>query len=227
MALVVRDLGLCPYADALAIQEEIVAAKLRDDEGDDTLLLVEHPPCYTLGRGADAADLCGAPERLGVPVFRVGRGGGVTFHGPGQLVAYPILALRSGRRDVRRYVRMLEEVLIRVCADFGVTAGADGPHPGVWVQGAKLAAIGVGIRRWVTLHGVALNVATELAYFEAVVPCRVAGLRVTRLADLCAPVPSSAAVRAAFVRHFTAALPAGDRAVARAGGETAAPALAL
>ena len=118
MELVVRDLGVCPYATALALQEELVARRSAG-EIEDQLLLLEHAPVYTLGRGADAEDLRGADQLLGVPVFRVGRGGGVTFHGPGQLVAYPIIMLRRGGRDVHRYVRTLEAVLIGVCANLG------------------------------------------------------------------------------------------------------------
>ena len=119
--LVVRDIGRRSYAPTLALQEELVARKLDGDPAD-YLLLVEHDPVYTLGRGADAGDLCGADRQLGVPVHRVGRGGGVTFHGPGQLVAYPIVSLRRGGRDVHHYVRQLEAVLLGVCAAFGVTA---------------------------------------------------------------------------------------------------------
>jgi len=204
MALVVRELGLCAYAEALALQEQIVANKLLGS-ADDSLLLVEHPPVYTLGRAADDADLLAAPTRLGVPVFRVGRGGGVTFHGPGQLVAYPILALPHAIRDVRRYVKFLEDILIAVCAEFGVSAAADGPHPGVWVAGAKLGAIGVGIKRWVTSHGVALNVSTDLDFFAAVVPCRVAGMRMTSLERECGRAIALADVRDVFVRRFTQA----------------------
>lgn len=202
MAIVVRDLGDCPYAEALAIQEEVVAAKLSDPSRDDELLLVEHPAVYTLGRGADPADLCGAPERLGVPVFRVGRGGGVTFHGPGQLVAYPILSLPPGRRDIRGYVCDLQRVLERVCVEFNVSATSAGPHPGVWVHGAKIAAIGIGVRRWVTWHGVALNVDVDASYFEAIVPCRMHGLRITTLAREIGRTPAPDVVAATFVRCF-------------------------
>lgn len=202
MAIVVRDLGVRPYAEALAIQEETVAAKHRDPSRADELLLVEHPAVYTLGRAADPAELCGAPERLGVPVFRVGRGGGVTFHGPGQFVAYPILSLPPGRRDIRGYVCALQRVLERVCAEFGVASTAAGPHPGVWVHGAKIAAIGIGVRRWVTWHGVALNVDVDPTYFDAIVPCRVHGLRVTSLARELGRTPDRDAVAGTFVRCF-------------------------
>lgn len=203
MALAVRELGFVPYAEALEMQEEAVARKLAG-AADDELLLLEHEPVFTLGRGADAADLLDAPARLGIPAVRVRRGGGVTFHGPGQLVAYPILGLPPARRDIRRYVADLAAVLLAVCADFGVAASAAGPHPGVWVNGRKIAAIGVGVRRWVTCHGVALNVSTDVRCFDAIVPCRVPGMSATSLAIELGQAPPMTAVRAAFVRRFRA-----------------------
>ena len=202
--LVVRDVGRCPYAPVLALQEELVARKIDGDVAD-YLLLLEHEPVYTLGRGADVADLCGADQRLGVSVHRVGRGGGVTFHGPGQLVAYPIRSLTHGGRDVHRYVRQLEDVLLRVCAAFGVAATRREGLAGAWVADRKIAAVGIGVRRWTTFHGVALNVTTDLRFFEAVVPCRVPGMRVTSLArELGTGVPPMAAVQAVFEREFRA-----------------------
>src|ERR1043166_2421892 len=152
MGLTVRDLGRCTYAAALDLQEQLVAGKIAGDSAD-YLLLLELEPVYTLGRGAAPRDLRAADQLLGVPVFRVSRGGGVTFHGPGQLVVYPILTLRSGGRDVHRYVRRLEEVLIGVCADFNLVAERRAGLTGVWVKGAKIASIGVGVRRWTTFHG--------------------------------------------------------------------------
>jgi lipoate-protein ligase B len=226
MALVVHDLGRCAYAAALALQEQLVARKIgatttsgaSDTSGtatsetgasptaagdaDDYLLLVEHEPVYTLGRGANAADLLGADQRLGVPVFRVGRGGGVTFHGPGQLVAYPILTLAHAGRDVHRYVRRLEAVLIDVCAGFGIAAHRRDGITGVWVGDAKIASIGVGVRRWTTYHGIALNVSTDLRFFESVVACRMPEVRMTSMAKELRTVPAMSAVRTAFVDHF-------------------------
>jgi len=203
MDLVVRDLGLCTYPEALALQEELVARKLAADPHD-YLLLLEHAPVYTLGRGADAQDLRGADAHLGVPVFRVGRGGGVTFHGPGQLVAYPIIGLGHGGRDVHRYVRRLEAVLIAVCADFGVPAARRDGLTGVWVDDRKIASIGVGVRRWTTWHGIALNVSTDLAYFARIVPCRMPDVRMTSLAVEIGRAPAMADVRVAFEREFRA-----------------------
>jgi lipoyl(octanoyl) transferase len=212
MPLVVRNLGFVPYAEALALQEDLVARRLAGPE-DDQLLLLEHEPVFTLGRGADEADLLGAPQRLGVAAHRVRRGGGVTFHGPGQLVAYPILSLPTDRRDIRRYVHDLESVLVAVCADFGVAASA-GPHPGVWVDRRKLAAIGVGVRRWVTCHGVALNVSTDVRYFEAIVPCKVPGMTATSLAIELGAAPPMEQVCESFAHRFREAFTA-ERVAAR------------
>ncbi len=201
MTLAVRRLGRIAYEDALALQESLVEAK---HAGDDTdyLLLLEHDPVYTLGRNADAADLGDAPGQRGVPVFRVGRGGGVTYHGPGQLVAYPILTLPAGERDVPRYVARLEQVILDTCAAFGVAAARRPGHPGVWVGERKLASIGVAIRRWVTCHGLSLNVAPQQDPFGAVVACRMPGLRVTSLAEEATRVPTLEQVTDVLERAF-------------------------
>lgn len=200
MALLVRELGTCAYEPVLALQEELVARKIAGDPHD-YLLLLEHEPVYTLGRGASAADLRGADAALGLPCFRIGRGGGVTFHGPGQLVAYPIITL-AGCRDVHRYVRKLEDVLIRTCAHFGIPAQRREGLTGVWVGEAKIASIGVGVRRWTTFHGVALNVSTDLRYFAHVVPCRMPGIRMTSLALELGSTPPAGEVRRTFVAAF-------------------------
>jgi lipoate-protein ligase B len=178
--LVIVAPGRVEYGRALAMQEELVARKIGGDERD-YLLILEHEPVYTLGRGADEADLLGAPVRLAVPVFRVGRGGGVTFHGPGQLVAYPILRLPRGGRDVHRYVRTLEKIIIDTCRRLAVEATARPDLTGVWVGDAKIASIGIGVRHWITYHGLALNVSTDLAFFDGVVACRMPEIRVTSL----------------------------------------------
>ena len=197
----VHELGCVPYAEALALQESLVAANA-GGAADDELLLLEHPPVYTLGRGADATDLLGAPERLGVPVYRVGRGGGATFHGPGQLVAYPIVRLRAAGRDVHRYVRTLEAALIATCEEFGVTAVAPVGQTGVWVGEHKIASIGIGVRRGIAYHGVALNVSTDLSFFAHIVPCRQSGLAVTSLAEILETLPSVALVGSVFAEHL-------------------------
>src|SRR5262245_9140687 len=199
----VRELGSVPYAEALALQEAFVAACIAG-HGEDELLLLEHPPVYTLGRGADAADLCGAPERLGVPVYRVGRGGGATFHGPGQLVGYPIVRLAAAGRDVHRYVRSLEAALIATSAHFGVAAATPADQTGVWVGTKKIASIGIGVRRSIAYHGIALNVNTDLSYFAHIVPCRGSGADVTSFAQLLPVAPAVAEAGTVFARCFAA-----------------------
>lgn len=197
----IERLGRVEYAAALALQEARVAQKLAG-EATDHLLLLEHPSVYTLGRGAKEEDLLGAPARLGVPVFRVGRGGGATYHGPGQLVAYPIIGLAAHGRDVHRYVRRLEAVLMQVCADFGVPARRRDGLTGVWVEDRKIASIGVGVRRWVTCHGVALNVAPELRFFEAVIPCAMPRVQMTSLLLETGTAPDPGRVSDAFAARF-------------------------
>lgn len=201
----VAQLGCVPYGEALALQEQLVAARA---EGaiDDRVLLLEHPPVYTLGRGADAADLQGAAERLAVPVYRVGRGGGVTFHGPGQLVAYPIVRLRAAGRDVHAYVRALEAALVATCAQLGVAAIAPSGQTGVWVGDRKIAAIGIGVRRGVAYHGIALNVSTDLTYFAHIVACRTPGLATTSLAEVLGAVPPLMGVGERFAANLAAGL---------------------
>lgn len=201
MALVVQDLGVVPYREALDLQEALLARKL-DGGAEDYLLLVEHEPVYTLGRAADEADLREADRKLGVAAIRVGRGGGVTFHGPGQLVAYPIVDLVGYRRDVGRYVRALEHVLIQVCRRFGVCAERKQGAPGVWVGEAKIASIGIGVRRWVTFHGVALNVSTDLTFFSHISACRMPSMKMTSLERLTGHRVSQADARTVFVDEF-------------------------
>jgi lipoate-protein ligase B len=209
MTLVVRDLLRCPYRRALVEQETLVERKLGGDTND-YLLLLEHEPVFTLGRGADEGDLLGADNALGVEAIRVGRGGGVTFHGPGQLVAYPILSLREPHHDVRAYVRALEGVLIACLRHFGLYSERQPGMPGVWIEGRKIASVGVGIRRWVTLHGVALNVSTDLSYFSRIVTCRTPGLRVTSLERELGAAPDASLVRRLFVEEFLAEFVQGE-----------------
>lgn len=193
--------GIMTYEEALSLQEKLVARKIAGDSAD-YLVILQHHPVYTLGRGADEADLCGAPERLGVPVFRVGRGGGATFHGPGQLVAYPIVRLSRGGRDVHRYVRTLEAIIVATCRRLGVAATTRAESTGVWVGEAKIASIGIGVRHWVTYHGVAINVSTDLAFFDAVIPCRSPDLRVTSIERILGRGPSLREVAGHFIDCF-------------------------
>jgi len=187
-SLTVRRLGTVPYADGLTLQRELVEAR-RSGEIGDTLVLLEHPAVVTLGARARGArtNILAAPETLaarGIEIHETGRGGDVTFHGPGQIVGYPIIDLQPDRADVHRYVRDLEQVLILTAADFGVDAGRIEGLTGAWVDRDKLAAIGVRISRWVTSHGFAFNVTTELDDFNLIVPCGIADHGVTSLAKL-------------------------------------------
>ena len=192
--LAVHRLGRVRYADGLALQARLVA--LRQAEAvPDTLLLLEHEPVFTLGRNARTANVLFPEEELrrrGFDVHETGRGGDVTYHGPGQVVGYPILLLGPDRRDVHRYVRDLEEVMLRTCADYGLAASRIAGLSGAWVGEEKIGAIGVRIARWVTSHGFAFNVATDLSPFDLIVPCGIRGRGVTSLARLLgSPVPSA------------------------------------
>jgi lipoyl(octanoyl) transferase len=170
----------------LRLQERAVE-QLRQGEASEQLFLLEHPPVFTLGRGANSANILATPEELrarAIEVHETGRGGDVTYHGPGQLVGYPVINLKPDRCDVHRYVRDLEEVLIRTVAEYGISAGRIPGLTGVWVGDEKLAAIGVRIARWVTSHGFALNVNTNLSYFQMIVPCGITDKGVTSMARL-------------------------------------------
>lgn len=202
----VRRLGLQPYAEVLALQRELVEERCAG-RIPDTLLLVEHPPVLTLGVRGDGgrSHILVTDDVLvarGVDVYEAGRGGDVTFHGPGQIVGYPIIDLKPDRCDVHQYVRGLEDVLISVAADFGISATRVPGLTGVWVGRDKLAAIGVRISRWVTSHGFALNVTTDLDYFNLIVPCGIADRGVTSLARLIGRTVDRRDVEDRVVRHF-------------------------
>lgn len=204
----VRRLGIVPYAEALDLQKRLVDER-KADAIPDQLLLLQHPPVITLGVRTrdDRSHVLATPEALeaqGVEVFETGRGGDVTYHGPGQLVGYPILDLRPDRCDVHQYVRDLEEVLIRTAAAFGVTAGRSKGLTGVWVGSEKLAAIGVRIARWVTSHGFAFNVTTDLSHFGLIVPCGITDKGVTSLEKLLGRTVPMAEVESAAVQAFAA-----------------------
>ena len=202
--LLVRHLGRVPYAEGLQIQEQLVAER-QAGRIVDVLLLLEHEPVFTMGRSARAENVLLSWEALqarGFDVFETGRGGDVTFHGPGQVVGYPILEIPTERRDVHRYVRDLEEVMIRACADYGISAGRIKGMTGTWVGTEKVGAIGVRIARWVTSHGFALNVANDLSPFSLIVPCGIVGHGVTSLSRLLGrevPVQEAAVRLAAHV----------------------------
>jgi lipoyl(octanoyl) transferase len=186
--LEVRRLGLVPYSEALALQRALVDDRQAGRIGD-VLLLLQHPHVLTLGTRGDGgrSHIVAAPDALsslGVGVHETGRGGDITYHGPGQVVGYPIVDLKPDRMDVHRYVRDLEEVMIRTAADYGVDATRVPGLTGVWVGNEKLAAIGVRISRWVTSHGFAFNATTDLDYFKLIVPCGIVDRGVTSLARL-------------------------------------------
>jgi len=205
--LVVRRLGRIPYARGLQIQEGLVAER-QAGRIPDQLLLLEHDPVFTLGRNARAENVLFPAEALRERGFEVyletGRGGDVTYHGPGQVVGYPILDLSPDRRDVHRYVRDLEEVMIRTSADYGLAASRVAGLTGTWLGDEKIGAIGVRIARWVTSHGFAFNVGTDLSAFDLIVPCGIRGRGVTSLErKLGRPVPQGE-VMDRLTTHFAA-----------------------
>jgi lipoyl(octanoyl) transferase len=196
-------LGRIGYAEALALQLKLVTARAEQRIGD-TLLLLEHTPVITLGRGAKKENVLASADLLrsqGVELHETGRGGDVTYHGPGQLVGYPILDL-GARKDVRRYVRSLEQVMIDLAARFGVKAGRIAGLNGTWVDDRKLGAVGVRIQRWITLHGFALNVSTDLTAFDLIVPCGITDKRVTSLGKELGEAPAMERVQSAAVEAF-------------------------
>jgi len=204
--LEVRRLGVVPYAEALALQRSLVEER-REGRVPDLLLLLQHPPVITLGVKGDGgrSNVVADSVRLsalGVGISETGRGGDVTYHGPGQIVGYPILDLRPDRCDVHRYVRDLEEVMIRVCADYGVPAGRIQGLTGAWVGNDKIGAIGVRVSRWITSHGFAFNVNTDLRHFDLIVPCGIANRGVTSLQHAAGRSLPMSEVEESLIGHF-------------------------
>ena len=223
----IRRLGVVPYAEALTLQQDLVAAR-KADRIPDQLLLLEHPPVITLGAKVkdDRSHVLASEQALddaGVEVFEVGRGGDVTYHGPGQLVGYPIIDLRPDRCDVHRYVRDLEHVMIATAAAFGVTAGRVDGLTGAWVGQDKLAAIGVRISRWVTSHGFAFNVATDLSHFSLIVPCGIQDRGVTSLGRLLGRAPGMKTVEDAVLSAFASVFDRDPVEAAAAAGPASRP----
>ena len=204
MTFLVRDLGSVPYEAALQLQRSIVQ-RLQSGEGDEMFCLLEHPHVITMGRNtSQGAVLVGSAglEARGVSLVHTDRGGDATYHGPGQLVGYPILKLEEGRRDIKRYVHDVEEVLIRTLDELGIDGERDARNRGVWVDGRKIASVGIRISRWVTSHGFALNVSTDLSYFSLIHPCGIVGCEMTTIErELDAPV-SMNLVKNVVTRHF-------------------------
>ena len=175
--------GLVPYSVAWEQQRSLVAERVKDGSLDDVLLLLEHPPVYTLGHGASLEFLKFDPSQVNFEVHRVERGGEVTYHCPGQLVGYPILNLRHYQQDLHWYLRQLEEVLIQLLALYGLKGDRVAGMTGVWLEGRKVAALGIKVSRWITMHGFALNVCPDLTGFERIVPCGIADKPVGSLAQ--------------------------------------------
>ena len=193
------ELGVVPYLEAWEMQRGLVARR-RAGEIPDTLVLLEHPPVYTIGRGGSRANVLVE----GIEVVEVDRGGDVTYHGPGQLVGYPIVDLRARGGDVHRYLRDLEELLLVVLADYGIAGERDGRYTGVWTAAGKVAQIGVKVSGGITSHGFALNVDTDPAHWAGIVPCGIAGRRVVSMRELLGEAPAMAEVRARVARHALA-----------------------
>src|SRR5438128_6396388 len=180
MPLHVRWLGRIEFADGLAVQEEIVAKKREDPSSPDELLLLEHEPVYTIGRTPDQSSLLGAAH-LPHPLFPINRGGQATYHGPGQLMGYPIIDLRGCGQDLHRYLRWLEQLLIEMLAQYEIAATQRASLTGVWIDDRKIASIGVGVRHWITMHGFALNVCGDLSPFNQIVPCGIDNVAMTSM----------------------------------------------
>jgi lipoyl(octanoyl) transferase len=178
--LAARWLGRMEFTAALALQEKIVAKKREDRSSADELLLLEHEPVYTIGRTPDRSSLLGAVH-LPHPLFSINRGGQATYHGPGQLMGYPIIDLRRCGQDLHRYLRWIEQLLIELLADYGIAASRRESLTGVWVENRKIASIGVGVRHWITMHGFALNVCGDLSPFNHIVPCGINKVAMTSM----------------------------------------------
>lgn len=201
----VERLGVMEYGKALDYQRAVAQARIAGTIEEDVLLLVEHPPVVTLGRSAKERNLLASPELLaarGVELFEVERGGDVTFHGPGQLVGYPIVDLKRHKRDLHWYLRQVEEALIRAIGGFGIAGERHPGYTGVWTQNRKIASIGVHARDWVTWHGFALNVSTDLGYFDLIVPCGIPAVTMTSVVQEAGREVTMAEVERVVIEAF-------------------------
>jgi len=201
------SLGRAPYAEALELQRTLARDRISGVIPQDVLLLVEHSPVVTLGRSSKGKHLLASPEFLatkGVELFEVERGGDVTFHGPGQLVGYPIIDLKRHKQDLHWYLRQLEQALINSLGTYGIVAEQNTGLTGVWTRGRKIASIGVHARDWVTWHGFALNVTTDLSYFDLIVPCGISGVEMTSMARELGTDPNAEDVRRTVCESFAA-----------------------
>lgn len=202
--LLVVNLGRTKYADAWELQKQIFTARLAQRIGD-VLLLTEHDHVYTLGKAADDNHLLAKDEELskkGVDVFWIDRGGDITYHGPGQIVGYPIIDLNQHYNDIHRYLRDIEEAIIRTLGEYGIAAGRESEFTGVWVKDEKIAALGVKVSKWITMHGFALNVSTDLSYFDRIIPCGIFHKGVTTLRNLLGKEIVLEDVHKKLINHF-------------------------
>ncbi len=198
-------MGLIRYNEAWNTQKELHHRRV-NNEIPDTLILVEHYPVITLGKSAKEKNLLSSQERLaqqGIEVFSVERGGDVTFHGPGQLVGYLIFGLKNGLVGVKPFVRALEETIIAGLKPFGIDAKTNPPYTGVWVENEKIASIGIAVKQWVTFHGFALNVSTDLSFFDFIVPCGIAGVKMTSMNKILSRTVEMAEVKRAIGESFS------------------------
>ena len=209
----IRWLDRMPFADALALQEKLVAERRTNHSLGDEMLLLEHDPVYTIGRTPDQTSLRGATH-LPHPLFPINRGGQATYHGPGQLMGYPIIDLRNCGQDLHRYLRWLEDLLVETLAETGISATTRAGLTGVWVDNRKIASIGVGVRHWITMHGFALNVCGDLSPFNQIVPCGIVNVAMTSIeketgaphsvSEVAARVEQIAAKRISSLRNVEA-----------------------
>ncbi|HZJ01237.1 MAG TPA: lipoyl(octanoyl) transferase LipB [Gemmatimonadaceae bacterium] len=198
-------LGRMGYEECLELQREVARQRISGAIPQDVLLLVEHPPVVTLGRASKQKNLVSSPDFLrscGVELFEVERGGDVTFHGPGQLVGYPVFDLKRHKQDLHWYLRSVEEAIIRIIGEYGIPGERSTGYTGVWTRGRKIASIGVHARDWVTWHGFALNVTTDLSYFDLIVPCGIVGVEMTSIEKEAGVSVSVDSVSDAAARHF-------------------------
>ncbi|HZK35212.1 MAG TPA: lipoyl(octanoyl) transferase LipB [Bacillota bacterium] len=205
MKLLVVDLGMVDYMEAFDLQKQLLSLRQEDRIGD-LLLLLEHPPVLTLGRSASRENLVISQKELearGANIYNVNRGGDITYHGPGQLVGYPIIKLSSLGRDIRIFVSKLEQVFINLLwEEYGVTASRDQGHTGVWIGDDKITAIGLAVKRWVTMHGFAFNVSTDLSHFDWIVPCGIRDKGVSSLELLLNKTPDMDEVKRQVAKYF-------------------------
>ena len=201
---VVHWLGITEYGDAYRLQRKMLRERL-EDRIPDTLLLLEHPPTITVGKSGKLENILVSREQLaeeGVSLVFIDRGGDVTYHGPGQLVGYPIIDLKEQGKDAHRYIRNLEEVIIRTLNDFSIQSGRDSNHAGVWVDNEEIAAIGLSLKKWVTMHGFALNVTTDMTPFSLINPCGFTNRKATSILRLLGQEIPVAVVKEKLLTHF-------------------------